>query len=224
MAQELLNGKDGGDASVAVYALNGAGTAAARQLIERALTAGEPRVRIAAMSSLAQSPDDKVTDTLVRMARDPDAEVRTTALATLGQVGSERAQQAIFDAARSATPEDRIAAIGALSSLDDARAGTQLAQLMHDPDPHVAQAAVRSSSDAGPEVERTLTAIVNDPAGNPDLRRIAAHQLRRRGSQLDPATEQSVSRLAGPAGGGASYGRVTATETDAVPDGETDVD
>jgi HEAT repeat protein len=214
MAEELLGSSDSSSASAAVYALTGADTPEARQLIDRALTAKEPSVRIAAMSSFVQNPDDKAADTLARMAKDPDAEVRAMALASLGQVGSDRAQQAIFDAARSATPEDRIAALSALTTLDDERATAQIAQMMRDPDPHVAQAAMRSSSGGGPEADRTLAAIMNDPGSNLDLRRYAASQLRRRGAELDPATAQSVTQLLGAAAGGAGYGRVIITDTD----------
>jgi HEAT repeat protein len=57
-------------------------------------------VRISAISSLGQNPDDKSTDTLLRLTRDSDPQVRAAALQTLGQVGSERAQNAIFEAAR----------------------------------------------------------------------------------------------------------------------------
>jgi HEAT repeat protein len=222
MAEEMLTSKDGGDASTAIYALISAGTPEARRLVDRALTSDEPRVRIAAMSSLAQNPDDRSTDALVRMTRDPNPRVRLEAMSTLGQIGSDRAQQAILDASRSGAPEDRITAIHALGSLEDARAGTQLAQLMTDSDPRIAESAVRAASSAGPEVDRTLTAIVNNPAGNPDLRRVAALQLRQRGTQLDPATEQSVNQLAGPEGGGAADGRVVVTDTDVVE--ETDHD
>jgi HEAT repeat protein len=216
MAEELLNSSDGSSASAAVYALTGADNPAARQLLDRALTAKDPSVRIAAMSSLLQNPDDKATDTLVRMAKDPDAEVRAGALATLGQVGSDRAQQAIFDAARSATPEDRVAAINALTTLDDERATAQLAQLMRDPDLNVAEAAMRSIDGGGPEIDRTLAAIMNDPGKNIDLRRYAARQLRRHGAELDPVTAQSANQLLGAAAGGGDDGRVIVTDTQDV--------
>ena len=139
-------------------------------------------------------------------------EVRANALSTLGQVGSDRAQQAILDAARSAAPADRIAAISALTMFDDTRASAQLAQMMRDPDLHVAEAAMRSSYSGGPEVDRALAAIVADPGGSPDLRRYAAAQLRRRGNELDPSTAQSVAQVLGAAAG--DDGRVIVTDTD----------
>ncbi len=91
---------------------------------------------------------------------------------------------------------------------------------MRDPDPHVAESALRASFNAGPEVDRALTSIVNDPGGNPDLRRIAARHLRNRGIQLDPATEQSVTQLTGPADGGSEDGRVIVTDSDAESDAD----
>jgi HEAT repeat protein len=66
-AEELLNGKDPSSASSAVWALASAGTPEARQLIERALDAKDAGVRITAISSLVQNPDEKSTETLVRL-------------------------------------------------------------------------------------------------------------------------------------------------------------
>jgi hypothetical protein len=79
---------------------------------------------------------------------------------------------------------------------------------MRDPDVSVAQTAIGSSYNGGPEVDRALTGIVNDPNANPELRATAAGQLRNRGAELDAATEQVVTKLAGPAAayGGMSYG------------------
>ncbi|HMG52082.1 MAG TPA: HEAT repeat domain-containing protein, partial [Kofleriaceae bacterium] len=178
------------------------------QMLERALTASEPGVRIAAISSLLQNPDDKSTDTLVRMTKDGDAQVRAMALSTLGQLGSERAQQAIFDATRSGRPEDRAAAISGLQMIDDPRAAAQLAQMMRDPDPSVAESAIGSSYNGGPEVDRALIGLVNDAGSNPEIRQFAARALRNRGADLDPATEQALIQLTGAAGGGAGYGRI----------------
>ena len=48
------------------------------------------------------------------------------------------------------------AAISGLSSMDDARASQQLASLIHDADPTVAQAAISSSYNGGPEVDTAL--------------------------------------------------------------------
>jgi HEAT repeat protein len=212
-AEDLVNGKDQSAAQAAIYALASAGSPEAKRLIERALDAKDPSVRVAAISSLVQNPDDKSTDTLVRLAKDQDPQVRATALSSLGQVGSDRAQQAILDATRSSKPEDRIAAISGLSSIDDPRATTQLAQLMRDPDLSVAQSAIGSSYNGGPEVDRALTGIVNDAGANADLRATAASQLRNRGSELDAATEAAVTKLAGPAVGGAGYGGVIMRRT-----------
>jgi HEAT repeat protein len=179
-------------------------------LIERALSSSNSDVRVAAISTLAQNPDDRSTETLVRLTRDQDPQVRASALSTLGQVGSERAQQAILDATRGGSSEDRVAAISSLSSFDDSSATVQLTQLMRDPDVSVAQAAISASYNAGPEVDRTLIGIVNNPNANADLRSTAASQLRNRGGELDAGTERIVTELAGPPGGygGAGYGGV----------------
>ena len=133
--------------------------------------------------------------------------MRQTALQVLGQVGSEQAQQAIFEASRSDKPEDRIAAMQGLAQIDDARATQQLASMMHDGDVGVAQMAIAMSYNGGPEIDQTLSQIVDDPSGNEQLRMMAANQLRGRGTELDDNTEKAVAALAGPSRyGGAGYG------------------
>ena len=83
--------------------------------------------------------------------------------------------------------------------MDDPRASQQLATLMRDADPQVAQMAISSSYNGGPEVDTTLTQIVNDPSATAELKAAAAGQLRNRGTDLDDATEQMVTKLAGAA-------------------------
>jgi len=204
----LLAGKDPSSAAQAIYALNNLGTPEAKQLINHALDAKDPQVRMAAVNSLAQNPDDKSMDTLIRMAKDGDASVAQSALMALGQVGSERAQAALLDASRSGKPEERAAAISGLAQLDDPAATRQLTSLMRDADPSVAQTAINSSYNGGPEVDSTLSQIVNDPSANETAKAAAAMQLRNRGSELDPATEAAVTKLAGTAAqyGGYGYG------------------
>ena len=90
--------------------------------------------------------------------------------------------------------------------LDDPRAGQQLANLMRDPDPSVAMTAISSSYNAGPEVDSTLTSIVNDTSAAEGTRMQAAMQLRNRGTELDPGTNAAVTKLAGEMYGGAGYG------------------
>jgi HEAT repeat protein len=128
------------------------------------------------------------------------------ALSSLGQIGSDRAQQAILDATRNGKPEDRIAAISGLAGMDDARASQQLANLMRDSDPTVAQAAIANAYNGGPEVDQTLTQIVTDPNAAANLKAAAASQLRQRGTDLDDATEAIVTKLAGAGYGGYGYG------------------
>ena len=108
-----------------MWALAGQGTDESRRLIERAIDSKDPATRMAAISSLMQNPDDRSTDTLLRLARDSDPSVRATALTTLGQIGSERAQTAILDATRYGKTEDRVAAITGLANMDDPRASQQ---------------------------------------------------------------------------------------------------
>src|SRR5262249_19043750 len=93
---------------------------------------------------------------------------------------------------------------------DDPRTTSQLAQLMRDPDVSVAQSAISSSYNAGPEVDRALIGIVNDPNANAELRAAAAGQLRNRSADLDTATDRVVTELVGSAAeyGGRGYGRV----------------
>jgi HEAT repeat protein len=209
LAAEMLDRKeDAAQASSVLWTLTSHGGPEARRLIERALGSSEPGVRVAAVATLAQNPDDRATDTLLGMTRDGDARVRATALQTLGQVGSERAQLAILDATRSGSVDDRVAAIGGLSGSDDVRAAQQLASLMRDPEPRIALQAIQSSYNAGPEVDRVLVQIVNDPQAKVELRHSAAHQLRNRGSELDDVTEQRISEISGPAYGGHGYGGV----------------
>jgi len=210
IAEEMLNatGKDAAQASNAIYALANSGSADAKRLITRALDSKEPSIRMAAISSLGQNPDDQSTDTLLRLTRDGDASVRTAAIQTLGQIGSEKAQTAIIDATRSGKTEERVAAISSLSNMDDPRASQQLANLMRDPDVAVAQQAIHASYNGGPEVDQALIQIVNDAGAKPELRSTAAGQLRGRGADLDDATDKKVTELAGSrsAYGGYGYG------------------
>jgi HEAT repeat protein len=142
--------------------------------------------------------------------RDSDASVRATALSTLSQIGGDRAQQAILNATQSGKSEDRIAAIQGLASMDDAKASEQLATLIRDRDPDVARAAIVSSYNAGSEVDRALTQMIDDPSVSDELKSHAATQLRSRGVDLDDRTEQVVARLVGSeeAYGGDGYGGV----------------
>ena len=157
---------------------------------------------MAAISSLAQNPDDKSMDQLIRLSKDADPQTVQAALGALGQIGSERAQQTLLDASRSGKPEERAAAITGLAGLDDPRASQQLASLMRDPDPTVAMTAISSSYNGGPEVDSTLTSIVNDPNTTESTRMQAAMQLRNRGTELDAGTEAAVNKMYG----GNSYG------------------
>ncbi len=204
-AQEMLDSKDPNAVS-AIYALAGQGTEAARALVLRAIESKDPSVRMAAISSLMQNPDEHTTNKLIDLTRDSDASVRATALQTLGQIGSERAQQAIIDATRSGKPEDRIAAISGLASMDDPRASQQLAALMLDSDPQVAQTAVYSSYNGGPEVDTALQQILNDGRATDQMKMAAASQLRTRGTDLDDAMEKKVTALVGQSYGGYGYG------------------
>jgi HEAT repeat protein len=208
LAEEMLTGKDVPGANSAVWALAQQGTPEAKRLIERALTSQDKSVRMAAISTLATNPDDQSTDTLLRLTRDSDAQVRASALSTLGQIGSERAQTAIIEATRAGKPEERIAAISGLASMEDPRASQQLATLMKDTDPQVAQTAIQSAYNGGPEVDVALSQIVNDTSAKPEMRQAAANQLRGRGADLDDATEKAVTTLAGPVNiyGGYGYG------------------
>ncbi len=206
LAEEVLNGKDASAASSVIYALAANGSSEAKRILERALDSREPAVRMAAIANLAQNPDERSTDLLMRLTRDSDPKVRATALTTLGQVGSEKAQAAILEAAQSNKSEDKIAAITGLASMDDPRAGQQLARLMRDQDPMVAQAAIGSAYNGGPEVDQTLIGLLNDPSTKDELRGVIAMQLRGRGTDLDDATEDKVTKLAGPRGAYGGYG------------------
>ena len=206
LAEEVLGGKDAAAASSVIYALAANGSSEAKRLLERALDSREPAVRMAAIANLAQNPDEHSTDLLVRLSRDNDPKIRATALATLGSVGSDRAQKAILEAAQSGKSEDKIAAITGLASMDDPRAGQTLAKLMRDSDPLVAQAAIGSAYNGGPEVDQTLVSILNDPSTKDEMKNVVAMQLRGRGSELDDATETQVTKLAGPRGAYGGYG------------------
>jgi len=162
-------------------------------------------VRVAAIQVLGNNSDERSTEQLLQLTRDGDSSVRATALQKLGQIGSERAQTALLAAARNGDTEDRIAAIGSLANLDDPRVGRELAQLMRDRDPQVARMAINASYNAGPEVDQVLVQIVRDPSAAEELKLVAAGQLRGRGADLDGATEQVITRLVGPAYGGAGY-------------------
>jgi HEAT repeat protein len=218
-ADILSHGEDDeSGARRAILMLSSVGTPEAKQLIEHALSSPETAVRVAAITSLAHDPDDHATDMLVRLSRDGSAEVRTAALETLGQIGSDRAQQALFAAARSGATDDRVAAIGGLGALEDPATSAQLVQLIRDPDPSVARMAIGASGNAGPEVDQVLIRMINDPGADGGLKAVAAGQLRNRGAQLDPATEQAVEQLAGPRYGGQGYGGDVIEEPSEIED------
>ncbi len=209
LAEDMLSSTHRtGDASSIIYALAQNGSEGAKRIIERALTSSDTNVRVAAISSLGQSPDDRSTAQLVRLVRDGDARVRAVALSTLGQIGSETAKRALIDATQGGKAADRIAALGALASIDDQDASEQIARLMRDSDTSVARVAISSAYSGGAEIDRALLSIVNDSGADDALRRAAAGQLRGRGTDLDDSTEQVVTKLAGPAPeyGGYGYG------------------
>jgi HEAT repeat protein len=210
MVEDMMNGSDARLAQQAVWMVVNQGTPDAKRIVDKALQSKDAGVRMAAIQSLAQSPDERATQQLLALTKDADPQIRQIALQSLGQVGSEQAQQAILDATHSDKPDDRIAALNGLAAMDDARASAQIATMMRDPDPSVAQMAVSMSYNGGPEVDQALTQIVDDPSAEANLRQIAANQLRGRGAELDDATEKQVAALAGPARmyGGYGYGGV----------------
>ena len=82
----------------------------------------------------------------------------------------------------------------------------QLLRVSRYPKVTVAQTAIYSSYNAGPEVDVALTSIINDPNANEAMKSTAASQLRTRGADLDDATEQKVTAIVGASYGGAGYG------------------
>jgi hypothetical protein len=90
--------------------------------------------------------------------------------------------------------------------MDDARASEQLARMMRDGDASVVQAAISASYNGGEAVETSLASLVKDPGVAQNLKVLAANQLRNRGADLDPTTEQLVTKLAGSSYGGDGYG------------------
>lgn len=214
LADEMISSGKMANAHGVMWAIANSGTPEARQLIDRALTSGKPEIQVAAISTLTQNPDDRSTDALLRMVHDDNQTVRAAALSTLSQVGSERAQTALIEASRSGAVEDRVTAIGGLSN-GDARSTQQLITLMRDRELGVAAAAITAAHSGGPEVDQALTQIVNDGDVAAELKQAAARTLRARGGELDPATEQVVTKLAGSreAYGGYGYGGRISVET-----------
>ena len=204
LAAEMINGSDADAARTAVSSIAYMGTEESRRLVERAVDSKDPGVRGAAISALAASPDDKSTEMLVRLATHTDEDVRTYALSALGQVGSERAAQALMGAARSSSAADRSSAIQGLASIESPQASQQLASLIRDPDRSVANMAISYSYNAGPEVDRVLAQVLDDPSADEQLKVAAAYQLRSRGADMDDSLERKVAAIAGE--GGAGYG------------------
>jgi HEAT repeat protein len=208
LAEEMLAGKDAQQATSVMWQLASQNTAESKRILMKALDSKEPSVKMAAISSMAQNPDEASTKKLLDMVHDPDASVRSTALSTLGQIGSEVAQNALIDASRSGKPEERVAAISGLANMDDPRASQQLANLMRDADPTVASTAISSSYNGGPEVDTTLQQILYDPNAAQNVKIQAASQLRNRNADIDPNTEAAINGLIGAPDqyGGAGYG------------------
>ena len=168
-----------------MWALASNGTAEAKRLLERALDSKEPSVRMRRDLALGAEPRRPVDrHAAAAVARQRPA-VRAMALSSLGQIGSERAQQAILDATRTASPRSASPRSAASHSMDDARASQQLARLMRDADPTVAQTAINSSYNGGPEVDQRSRR--SSTTGSAPAPRQPRRQLRHRGTDLDDA-------------------------------------
>ena len=177
--------------SSAVWALAQQGTAEAKRLLERALDVeGPERARWPRSRRSAQNPDEQL-DRHAAAARRATAmrSVRSTALSTLGQIGS-RAARRPRSSTRRAAARPRSASRRSRGLAHDgrpARRASSSRALMRDPDPQVAQTAIQSSYNGGPEVDQALTQIVNDPSAKDELKATAAepaarprHRSRRR--------------------------------------------
>ena len=149
LARQVLEGQDPDLSAKAIQALAASGSPEGKELIGRAFGKSDPTVKARCNANAGGPPPARAsTDQLVRFLHDSDTSVRTGALTLLGQVGSERAQDAVIAAARGSTSDERVAAVSAFANLEDPRASQQLPQLMDDPDPKVAGAAVSAAQHA----------------------------------------------------------------------------
>ncbi|MEU0244225.1 HEAT repeat domain-containing protein [Streptomyces sp. NPDC006235] len=146
---------------------------------QRSVAAGlahpEPLARAVSIEVLGATGAVSHTSEIVRALReDPQTEVRIKAARALGRLGMPDGLEPLLAAVRPGQSVAlRMVGAGALGALGAVAATGPLAELLGDPDPHVAATAARALLQLGPEGQAALHAVAEDRS-----RRQAAAQAR----------------------------------------------
>ncbi|MER5510629.1 HEAT repeat domain-containing protein [Streptomyces sp. NPDC002766] len=129
----------------------------------------EPLVRAVAIEVLGATGAVSHTSRIARAQhQDPSIEVRIKAARALGRLGMPEGLEPLLAAVRPGRPVAlRMVAAGALGNLGAVAATGPLADLLDDPDPHVAGTAARALLRLGPTGRAALQAAADDPSGGP---------------------------------------------------------
>ncbi|MFJ9902557.1 HEAT repeat domain-containing protein [Streptomyces sp. NPDC101152] len=140
---------------------------------QRSVAAGlehrEPLVRAVAIEVLGATGAVSLTSRIARAQHeDPSVEVRIKAARALGRLGMPEGLEPLLAAVLPDRPVAlRMVAAGALGNLGAVAATGPLADLLGDPDPHVAGTAARALLRLGPAGRAALHAVADDPSGGP---------------------------------------------------------
>ena len=100
---------------------------------------------------------------------------------------------ALLDRATPARTDSRQAAINALAYTDDVRASALIAEMIKSGDPALATTAISASHAGGRDVDQALLAALGSQ--HEQVRTLAAHQLRSRGSRLSAGAQRMVEAI-----------------------------
>lgn len=187
LAKEALAGDDPNRAYRALGALEQVGTPAAFELLVQGTRVRDPQVRAEAVASLAATADKRAGELVASALRDGEANVRAAAARALGQLGTSQARDHLITMTRSQDGDDRAAAVASLRRYEDADSARRLGELVRDPNPNVAYAAIDAVADRRDAVA-TLRGFLADTGAAYELRRQAALQLSYRG-YTDPVID-----------------------------------
>jgi HEAT repeat protein len=156
----------------------------------RALAASpEPRIRIAALSALAEAGDRTAREALTAAAQPGGAAHETDA--ALAKLGDRDAIARLEAAITAGGPRDKSAAIGALSAAGSSASAPAIAAALKDPAPPSRMAAARALADLGAtNAIPALTAALQEQ--DPAVRHMIAVSLARLGDPSGGVTLQSL--------------------------------
>jgi HEAT repeat protein len=195
LAKQALSGEVH-EAYRAMSALESAGTPAAFDVLAAsARAATDPQIRSEIISSIGNTGDKRATDVLAQALRDSELGVRSTAARSLGNMGTTQARDLLVNLSRSGNLADRQVAASTLRRFDDPNTTRRLTELIRDPDPTVAYAAIDAVVDR-PDAVAAVRSLLHDANVPRSTRRDAAQALSYRGIS-DPAIEDLLANYDG---------------------------